>query len=93
MDRNDPLMPYLRETYMQNTLARILGTEPRPFKWTQNFSDQLALNHFPEELLRRLQRYCDLNPVGAEDLVRFAVDIFDAGREDAIDEIATGGRR
>ena len=79
--------------YSRNEFERILSDEPKPLKWTQNFSDKLALQHFPEQVLRRLKGYCDLNPIGAEDLIRFTVDVFDAGREDAIDEIATGGSR
>lgn len=57
----------------------VLYDESKPFEWTQSFGDQLALNHFPEPLVRRLRRLCEANPVGAEDLVQFVVEVFDAG--------------
>lgn len=67
------------------------------FEWTESFSDKLALNHFPEPLVRRLRRFCEANPVGAEDLVAFVTEVFDAGRErgnqEGRDEVAAETRR
>jgi hypothetical protein len=77
---------------VEERLSQLLKLEQRPFKWTQNFADLLALNHFPEHLLRQLKAYCDLNPIGAEDFIKFVIEVFDSGRENGIDEIATGGR-
>lgn len=66
-------------------------------KYTDNLSDRIALHAVPQELLDKLTRLCDASPTMAPDLIRFAVELFDAGIElghdDAIDEIAEGRSR
>lgn len=67
-------------------LAIVLGAfrkrEPLPAEpYTGSISDKLALSSMPIELLERLERLCDVNPVGAADLITFTIDVLDCGRE------------
>ena len=60
-------------------------------RYTDNLSDRMSLHALPEELLVRLERFCDLSPASAADLIRLAVELVDAGvdigREEAIIEV------
>ena len=67
-------------------LAIVLGAfkprEPLPAEpYTGSVSDKLALSSMPIELLEQLERLCDLNPVGAADLITFTINVLDVGRE------------
>lgn len=56
--------------------------EPLPAEpYTGSISDKLALASMPIELLEQLERFCDLNPVGAADLITFTINVLDHGRE------------
>ena len=54
-------------------------------------SDRLAISRLPEDQRSRVRRLCELNPVGAPDLVRLIVDIANDAFNDGHDEGFSSG--
>lgn len=46
-------------------------------RYAESTSDKLALHVLPEELTTRLERLCDLNPTGANEMIKFVIDLYD----------------
>lgn len=51
-------------------------------KYAESVGDRMALHALPEELTIRLERLCDLNPTGANEVIKFAIDLYNEAYDD-----------
>jgi len=77
-EQSRPIERNLNES-LTTSLLRHLFRLPPKVAWTTEIGDQLALGGFPEELVRRLQRFCDANPLSAQAYIDFTIDVYEAG--------------
>jgi hypothetical protein len=64
---------------LTTSLLRYLFKLPPQIAWTTDIGDRLALGGMPEDLVRRLQRFCDANPLSAQSYIDYSIDLYDAG--------------